>query len=100
MTGALTTSATTQPFGLMDRVTAPDPRTIVIHWNRIWPDAGAMQDGQGSPTNFPPLPTHVLAGPYQEAQASGRWDEFASHAYWKQGFLGAGPFRIDNWTVG
>ena len=95
-TNAEITAATTPPSGLMSEVTAPDDRTLVIRWNRVYPGAAALQSSQGTPTDFPPLPRHVLSAPYDE----GNWDGFAAHPYWTRAYIGAGPYKLDRWEPG
>lgn len=37
--------AASPPFGMMDQVLAPDPRTVVIRWRLVFPDAGNLDAG-------------------------------------------------------
>jgi peptide/nickel transport system substrate-binding protein len=90
------TAATTPPVGFMSEVTAPDDRTLIIKWNRIYPGAAALQASQGTPTDFPPLPRHVLAAAYDEAN----WDAFGAHPYWTRQYVGLGPYKVDRWEPG
>jgi peptide/nickel transport system substrate-binding protein len=83
------------PFGLMEEVTAPDPRTLVIKWRRLYPQAGVLQ-ATGTITDFPPLPRQVLDRPLQELSA----DAFAAHPFWTREFIGAGPYKLDRWEAG
>ncbi len=87
--------SSTPPIGLMDEVSASDERTFTIHWPRPNPRAGLMQDG-GDVSQFPPLPRHILAGPFQE----GQWDAFANHPYWTRDFIGLGPYALERWEPG
>lgn len=82
------------PYSTVEEVLAPDERTILIRWVRPYPDAGNL--GIGTGTEFPPLPRHILDGPFQEAQ----WDAFGSHPYWNREFVGLGPYRLDRWEPG
>lgn len=82
------------PYSAVEQVLAPDERTIVVRWARPFPDAGNL--GEGTGTEFPPLPRHILDGPFQEAQ----WEAFANHPYWTREFVGLGPYRLDRWEPG
>ena len=90
------TNATTPPAGFMSEVTAPDDRTLVIRWSRVYPGAGVLQSSQGTPTDFPPLPRHVLGAPYEE----GNWDAFSAHPFWTRAYIGLGPYKVDRWEPG
>jgi peptide/nickel transport system substrate-binding protein len=90
------TPASAPPAGLMEEASAPDDRTLVIRWSRIYPGAGALQSSQGNASDFPPIPRHVLGAAYGEAN----WDAFMAHPYWTRGYLGAGPYKLDRWEPG
>jgi peptide/nickel transport system substrate-binding protein len=81
------------PMAAIDEVTAPDARTIVIRWNRPYPDAGSLTDRDGE---LPPLPRHILQQPFQEDQS----EAFASHPYWNREYVGLGPYRVERWEAG
>lgn len=83
------------PIVHMEEVLAPDPRTVVIRWKRLYPQAGVLQ-ATGNCCYFPPVPRHILEGPYQE----GQWDAFANHPYWTREFIGLGPYRLERWDAG
>src|SRR5437879_6364447 len=90
---------TSPPIGMMDQVLAPDPRTVVVRWRVIHPDAGNLDSGTGSVANatgFPPLPRHLLEAPFRE----GNMDNFIAHPAWSSEYVGAGPYKIDRWEVG
>ncbi|MEA2639092.1 MAG: peptide/nickel transport system substrate-binding protein [Chloroflexota bacterium] len=91
--------ASSPPFSLVDNVSAPDPRTVVIHWNKLYPRAGVLQE-TGTPSNFPPLPQHVLDNAYQKATQDSNWDAFAAQPFWTREFIGAGPYRLTRWDAG
>jgi peptide/nickel transport system substrate-binding protein len=90
------TAATTPPTGLMDDASAPDDRTLILHWRRLYPGAGALQSTQGTPTDFPPLPVHILKAAYEE----GNWEAFGANPYWSRSFIGTGPYKLDRWEPG
>jgi peptide/nickel transport system substrate-binding protein len=74
----------------MDRVTAPDPRTVVIRWKQIYPDAGELDQGA-----FAPLPRHVVQ-PLFEREA----ETLPNQPFWTSDYVGAGPYRIESWQPG
>lgn len=82
---------TALPISLVDRVTAPDPRSVVIHWKQTYPAAGGLQA-----SNLPPLPRHLLNQAFQ-TQSS---DAFIGNAFWSQQYIGTGPYRLDRWEPG
>ncbi len=79
-----------QPQALMDSVTAPDPRTVVIHWRQPYPYANEMTEP------FQPLPRHILE-PIFEQRAP---DSFAAQSFWTRDYVNAGPYRVDRWEEG
>jgi peptide/nickel transport system substrate-binding protein len=83
------------PITLIEEVQAPDPRTLIIRWRQPYARAGNLNEG-GNPARFPPLPRHVLGGPYGEAQ----WEGLPRHPYWTREFVGLGPYRVDRWEPG
>lgn len=82
---------TPTPQNLMEEVLAPDPRTVVINWQRPSPDADSL-----ALNRFQPLPRHLLETSYQQDSA----DAFGAHPYWTREFIGAGPFKVDRWEAG
>lgn len=88
-------AANSAPLNLMEAVTAPDPRTVVIAWRSLFPGAGVLQQG-GSVLGLPPFPRHVLETPYREATP----DAFVNHPYWTTEFIGLGPYRLERWERG
>lgn len=89
-------AATAVPISLIDQVVDPDPRTIVIHWKRPFPNAGGLQGlGTGS-TGLPPLPRALLEPVY----AAGQPEVLVSHPYWTREFVGLGPYRLARWEPG
>ena len=83
--------STALPQNLMDEVVAPDAQTVVIHWRRTYPDAGMLEHSA-----FPPLPRHLLERSFQQDPA----ESFTRLAFWRQEYVGAGPFRLDRWEPG
>jgi peptide/nickel transport system substrate-binding protein len=91
--------ASSPPINLMERVTAPDPNTVVVTWKQTFPDANALQgNGGGNSSNsaFPPLPRHILGDAYQTQSA----DAFMANPFWVSQYIGAGPYRLERWETG
>jgi peptide/nickel transport system substrate-binding protein len=85
------------PQDKIEAVTAPDPRTVVITWRVLYPDAAALKTG-----DLEPLPRHLLERPfatYQQDPAA-QHDAFANLPYWTTAYLGLGPFRLERWEPG
>jgi peptide/nickel transport system substrate-binding protein len=78
------------PVDQMEAVAAPDPRTVVITWRQLYPDAAAMTMG------FQALPRHILADPFERLDP----DAFLSHPYWATEYVGMGPYRVQRWEPG
>jgi peptide/nickel transport system substrate-binding protein len=80
----------------MSDVVASDPKTLVIRWSSLNPDAGAIISEE-----LDPLPRHIL-GPAFNAlrQDATSREQFLGLRYWTSEYLGAGPFRLDNWVPG
>jgi peptide/nickel transport system substrate-binding protein len=87
------------PIGLMEEVTAPDPRTVLIRWKLAYADAGNLDQGNAGPTNalgFPPLPRHILEAPLRRGDA----DAFIVLPFWNTEYIGGGPYKMDRWEPG
>ncbi len=78
------------PINKMDEVAARDERTVLIRWSGAYPDAAGLRG-----VDFPPLPRHILAEDFQANQST-----LASHPFWTTGYVGLGPYRIDDWRQG
>ncbi|HEY3117280.1 MAG TPA: ABC transporter substrate-binding protein [Chloroflexota bacterium] len=84
------------PQDLVEQMSAPDPRTLVIRWRTLYPDAAALAENA-----LDPLPRHILEPPYQavEQDPSAR-DAFLNHPFWTSDYIGAGPFKLQHWDQG
>ena len=80
------------PFSAMMSVTAPDPRTVVIHWRTTYPDA----DGGGQANILNPLPRHILKSDLESQDP----EAFIANQFWTQKYVGAGPYKLDRWDPG
>jgi len=81
------------PFTSIEDVSAPDDRTLVIHWRRPYPDAAALVERD---REFPPLPRHLL----QAALGAGDPDSFINNSYWTRDYVGLGPYKLARWDPG
>lgn len=70
----------------VERVNAPDDRTVTFYWRKLFIDA----DASGLI-----LPKHLLSTPFDENKAG-----FIDLSYWRDGFIGTGPFRLAEWAPG
>ena len=78
------------PVDQMEGIEAPDPRTVVIQWRQLFPDAANLTMG------FQPLPRHLLEASFDGLEP----DAFLSHAYWTTEYVGLGPYRLQRWEPG
>src|SRR5436309_1034328 len=86
---------TPRPQDMMQDVTAPDPRTVVIRWRAPFTDADILDQ------NFPPLPHHILDGPYAEyRQDPASRDRFTGLRFWTTEYVGLGPYWLERWEPG
>lgn len=79
-----------RPNSLMEDARAPDARTLVIRWNTLYPDAGAMDE------DFQALPRHLLEPLYRQGDP----EAFRNHPFWKHQYVGNGPYRLERWEQG
>ncbi len=77
--------ARTGGFRLVEEVTAPDPRTVVLRWRQPYPLAVEEVDV------LPPLPRHILEQPFSQLDP----DPFMSLSFWRDEYIGAGPFKLE-----
>ncbi len=80
--------ARSSPWNRIERLTAPDDRTLVIDWLAPFPDAAVLVD------TLPPLPRHILQAPFQQ----GPTDNLPNLAFWSSEYVGLGPYRLTNWV--
>jgi peptide/nickel transport system substrate-binding protein len=78
-------------LALVDDVEAPDPQTIVIHWQRPLISADGLFGGGIS---MWPLPQHLLEQPFRANK-----DGFLGLSYWRGDFVGTGPFKMQEWVT-
>ena len=72
------------------RIDTPDQLTLVIDWRHTYPFANAIQED-----DLGPLPAHILDSVYRTDK-----ERFAALPYWRQDFIGVGPYRLAAWEPG
>jgi ABC-type transport system substrate-binding protein len=83
----------TEPIGHMAEVLAPDARTVVIRWRRLYPEAAGLDMG------FQALPAHILREPFQSA-LGGDAESFVNLPFWTRDYVSGGPYRLVEWVPG
>jgi peptide/nickel transport system substrate-binding protein len=81
-------------FDSVESVEAPDERSLLIRWRKPYIDADQMFASVGAPQPLP-LPRHLLERPYLENKAG-----FLELAYWGDEYVGAGPFKLREFSRG
>jgi peptide/nickel transport system substrate-binding protein len=76
---------------LMDRLEAPDDRTLVIHWKNRFSYAPYLFF-----TTLMPLPQHILG----EMHRRGEYDALNNHPYWGPSLIHLGPYRVAEFVPG
>ncbi len=74
----------------MAEVTAPDERTVAIHWKRPYAEAASLD------LEFQALPRHLLEQLFQQLDPQA----FAGLPFWTTEYVGLGPYRIERWEPG
>ncbi len=83
-------------LALIEGVEARDAQTAIVKWQKPFIDADALFGS--APSRLPtmwPLPRHILEQPFQENKAG-----FFGLPYWREAFVGAGPFKMLDWVAG
>jgi peptide/nickel transport system substrate-binding protein len=78
-------------YGAIDALLAPDPRTITIKWKRPFLEADTMFTNDRA---FP-MPKHLLERAFLDDK-----ENFVNLPYWSQNFVGAGAYRLREWSSG
>ncbi len=79
------------PQDRFEEVAAPDSRTFIIRWTKLYPDAGSLTQ-----YDFPPLPRHLLERSFREDSL----DTFLAQTYWTRDYIGMGPYVLERWEPG
>ncbi len=82
---------------LVDGINTPDAQTLVLHWSQpfISADGVFAAGAAGLPSAMWILPRHLLELPLQQDPTG-----FLGLPYWRERFVGAGPFKIQSWVEG
>ncbi len=75
---------------LVDSIDAPDAQSITVNWKRTFIEADALFGYRSAGL---PLPKHLL----ERAAAEDKLN-FQALPYWSEEFVGAGPFRVQEWV--
>lgn len=81
-------------YDSIEEIVALDVRTLLVRWSRPFIEADTLFAGVGSFQGLP-LPKHILEQPSIDQRAA-----FTSLPYWMGEFIGAGPFRLQDWAMG
>jgi len=79
-------------YNAVESVDAPDERTVVVFWKRSYIQADRMF----SSIFASPIPRHILEAPYQQGEKT----TFLLLPYWSTEFIGAGPFKVKEYSLG
>ena len=79
-------------FELVERIEAPDPRTVVVTWKQPFIEADTLFSFARMRVTVP-FPRHILDRPYQESKAT-----FETLPYWTNELISSGPFRLREWV--
>lgn len=82
-----TLASGTSGYASIDTVETPDANTVVVKWKRLFLRADTLFDA--------PVPRHLVERAYNEDPAT-----FGALPYWTEGFVGTGPFRVQQWAHG
>jgi peptide/nickel transport system substrate-binding protein len=76
----------------VDGIDMLDARTAMVRWQKPFIGADTLFS---SGFTMLPLPSHILEQPFQESK-----EGFLSLLYWREAFIGAGPFKMQEWSTG
>ena len=77
---------------LISQVDAPDAQTVVVTWQKTSIDADSLFSWNNT---MWPLPRHILDQPLRENK-----EGFLGLPYWREAFIGTGPFKMVDWVEG
>jgi peptide/nickel transport system substrate-binding protein len=83
---ALAFADTASPY--IEEIAAPDPQTVVVRWQVPYIEANELFSRVHG--HVLPLPEHILQGMYEEEP-----EALADAPYWREDFVGLGPFSVD-----
>lgn len=77
----------------IDSVEAPDPRTLTVRWSQPFISADSLFAINGGNVLVLPLPKHLLEQTYVTDKPN-----FTQVPYWATEFVGAGPYRVNEFA--
>jgi len=80
-----------QAYAAIEEVRTPDARTLTLTWREPFIEADSVLDTRSGGL----LPKHLLEATYRSDKTS-----VLELPYWTSEFVGAGPFRLKEWTPG
>jgi peptide/nickel transport system substrate-binding protein len=80
-----------EAYASIEEVRAPDPRTLTVTWKDPFVDADSLLAARLNLL----IPRHLLEDAYRGDKAS-----FLDLPYWTSEFVGAGAFRLREWSPG
>lgn len=89
------TSFSRSGYDLIERIDAPDARTLIVHWSQPFIEADRILSTESGSRHTGPLPKHLLEQTYKE-----NWDNFLNSPYWSEDYVGAGPYKLRQWVRG
>ncbi len=81
-------------FEFIEKVEAPDQRTLVVSWSKPFVEADTLFT-RTDRSRILPMPRHLLEQSYTDDHSG-----FLSQSYWSQDFVGTGPYRLKSWMPG
>jgi peptide/nickel transport system substrate-binding protein len=79
------------PINYIEQVQATEPRTLVIRWNQLYPDAEVL-----GPAGLPPLPRTILEQSFEDIDP----EQFVSLPFWVGEYVGLGPYKVERFEPG
>ncbi|HZT06950.1 MAG TPA: ABC transporter substrate-binding protein [Chloroflexota bacterium] len=83
-----------QAFKFVESVDSADPHTLVVTWKSTYVDADKLFTQTVNTRNLP-MPQHLLGPVYSQDKTT-----FTDSPYFGAEYVGAGPFRLKDWTLG
>ena len=77
-------------YDLIERIEAPDARTIVVTWRQLYVEADALFSHDVAL----PMPRHLLEAAFTENKST-----FFAAPFWNVEYVGAGPFKVREWVA-
>src|SRR5207248_3077881 len=84
-------------LSLIESIQARDDRTVVVTWKGPFIDADSLFGAGLTGGNMIaiPRPRHILAAPFAGDKLG-----FLGLPYWREAYVGVGPYRMQEWVPG